>query len=111
MNNYSNDLRNLASYSGFKPLISKVLLDAADELDKYTTEGKWYIRCNSAEEDSYAVVQLNESEYAAVIKFTSADEVIGGGYCGTCHIINHGFNTKEEALEAIATNTVWLYGE
>ena len=72
---------------------------------------KWYIRCNSAEEYSYAVVQLNENEYKAVVKFLAADTVWGGGYTGTCCIIPHGFDTKEEALNAISTDTVWLYNK
>lgn len=109
--NYYKDLKSLASYSGFKPEISKMLLEAADELNKYKEEGKWYVRCNSAEEDSYAVVQLNDSEYRAVVKFLNAEIVSGGGYTGTCYIINHPFDTKEEALEAIETDTILLYGE
>ena len=72
---------------------------------------KWYVRCNSAEEDSYAIVQLNEDEYKAILKFVNAETVSGGGFTGTCHIINHGFDTKEEALEAIETDTIWLYSE
>lgn len=72
---------------------------------------KWYIRCNSAEEDSYAVVQLTEDEYRAVVKFLSAEALYSSGFTGYCYIINYGFDTKEEALNAISTNTVWLYNK
>lgn len=72
---------------------------------------KWYVRCNSAEDDCYAIVNLTEDEYKAVIKFLNADNVYGGGFCGNCYIINHGFDTREGALNAITTDTVWLYSE
>ena len=67
---------------------------------------KWYVRYNSAEEYSYAIVQLSEAEYKAVVKFLDAPIIFGGGYAGTCDIINHPFNTKEEAFEAIITDTI-----
>ena len=80
-------------------------------MEEEVVMNKWYVRCNSAEEDSYAIVQLSEAEYKAVVKFLSAPLIFGGGYAGTCYIINHPFNTKEEALEAITTDTIWLYSE
>ena len=66
-----------------------------------TKASKWYVRCNSADDDQYAVVQLDDDEIKAVTKFLSAERVSGGGYCGSCHLIYHGFDTKEEALDAI----------
>lgn len=122
MRDYVKELRALAGYSGFQFHISDMLNGAANDLEEKTTRinelesknmnAKWYVRCNSAEEDEYYVVQLTEDEYKAVVKFiNNADYISGGCHCGACHIINHGFDTREEAVDAILNDTVWLYSE
>lgn len=103
MKKYLKQLKSLASYSGFKPeiteLLNNVITDIENSGEPEATH--WYIRCNSAEESSYAVVELTQQEYEAVTKFLTATTIVGGGYTGTCYIIDHSFESEDDAIHAI----------
>lgn len=64
--------------------------------------GKWYIKCNNAEDFEYSVVFLTDAEYAAVCKFLDKSEYVsGGGWSGSCSISDVGYKTKEKAISEI----------
>ena len=65
--------------------------------------GRYYIKCNSAETDSYAVVQLTDAELKAVYKFLNAPLIDDMYSCfsGNCYIVDNGYDTEEEARDAI----------
>lgn len=60
---------------------------------------KWYVLLYSAEECGAAVVELDEIGYEAMRRAFDAELIAGGGYCGSCSIIDKSFNTKKEAIK------------
>lgn len=65
-------------------------------------EGLWYVGEQRGEDVSRWVVQLTDSEVAAINKFFSNEVhvVWEGAWCGHCDISSHGYATKEEAIAA-----------
>ena len=64
------------------------------------SEGKWYIKINSAECSSASVVQLTEAELQVVSKYVNAELVADDGYSGSDYLFDTAYDTKEQAVAA-----------
>ena len=70
-------------------------------------EKKWYIICQSAEEDQYSVVELTPDQ-AENFRYVldNLKYVGGGGWCGSIYMYQDGFDTYEEACNNIWDNLI-----
>lgn len=60
---------------------------------------KWYIVCQSAEEDSYSIIKLTTRQaknFQYVLN--NMQYVCGGTYCGSIYMYWQSFNTYDEAF-------------
>lgn len=106
MSKYIKELKSLAGYTGFKPEITSMLNSVVKELEDDQSTCKWYVKVNSAEDDCYSVVELNDRDVDAINRFLNAEYISGGGYSGMCHLVNRGFESREDAINAILNNEV-----
>ena len=60
---------------------------------------KFYIFEQSAEDESYGIVELTNDEVIAVKKFLDAPIVIAGDWVGGMRIFDDRFDTYDEAYE------------
>lgn len=63
-------------------------------------EKKWYVICQSAEEDEYSIIELT-TEQAETFHYIVENKkyVCGGGYCGHTYMYEQSFNTYDEAFD------------
>jgi len=63
-------------------------------------EKKWYVICQSAEEDEYSIIGLT-AEQAATFRYIMENKmwVCGGSYCGHTYMYEENFDTYDEAFD------------
>lgn len=66
-----------------------------------TTNTRWYIFSQRAEEDSFGVVELTKTEADAVYKVLDADIIRGGGYTGAFALSKDNYATEEMARDVV----------
>ena len=66
-----------------------------------TTNTRWYIFSQCAEEDSFGVVELTKTEAASVYKVLDADIIRGGGYTGSFALSKDNYATEEQARSIV----------
>lgn len=64
-------------------------------------EKKFYILTYQAEQDGYAIVELDILEAKLLREVLSSPLVYGGGYCGSCHLSINSYYSKDSAMDAI----------
>lgn len=63
-------------------------------------EKKWYVICQSAEDDEYSIIKLS-AEQVAIFRYIMENKkyVCGGGYCGHTYMYEENFDTYDEAFD------------
>lgn len=63
-------------------------------------EKKWYVICQSAEDDEYSIIKLT-TEQVAIFRYIMENKkyVCGGGYCGHTYMYEESFDTYDEAFD------------
>ena len=82
-----------------KPEPTKTIESAAPTTPA-KSEGKWYIKINSAECSSASVVQLTKAELQVVSKYVNAELIADDGYSGSDYLFDTAYDTKEQAVAA-----------
>ena len=68
----------------------------------------WYVCFQASEEFDLFVVELTDDEFNAVKKYFETMELVtDGGWSGNAGIYSKKYNTKDEAIEAINTETFY----
>jgi len=63
---------------------------------------KWYIGSLMAEGECAWIIRLSEEEANTIRRFFHDGEIVlDTPWCGYCNISEKGYDTKEEAIEAI----------
>lgn len=65
-------------------------------------EKKWYVIHQSAEDNSFYIIQLNNT-FAINFRYVlnHMEFIIGGNWSGSTYMYSDGFNTREAAIDFI----------